>query len=473
MNIGAAHIALIAGPMKPPRSMQGLGLPYLAAVLEEAGFRPEIFDLYPPPPRDSGLVTGPEAGPEARPDSGQPDTSDPAILDGRLADHIAQRRPDIVGMTIHTPDYAARVRLACLLRERLPRSLLVAGGHHPCAEPDHLLRNSDFDVCVIGEGEETLLEIARRLANGTGVDAADRLRDIKGLVYKHEDQIVHTPPRPPVKDLDSLPFPAHHLLRLQSYTAHPTLGIKGTSIITYRGCPMRCAFCLNPQSRRVRRRSPSRVVDEMTRVVEGMGIRGFSFHDNLFGLSGRHALALCEEIIQRRPDVFWDSWTAGDLVDTRLAARMKAAGCLQVGFGAESGDDQVLIKSQRGFTAAQNQAGIAALRGSGIKVDAFFMIGLPGETEASVRRTVDFAAHCGADKVHLSVYRPYPGTAVWNDPDAFGVRITKGENFEAYLETKDLSRAAILELARQGIEELKQAGFVRVDTLRCDEYEWE
>ena len=350
-------IALIAGPTKPRRSIQGLGLPYLAAVLEEAGFKAIIFDLYP----------------------SSPDTDDPVVLDQQLADTIAEKQPDIVGMTIHTPDYALRVRLAKLLRERLPQTLLVAGGHHPSAEPVHLLRNSDFDVCVIGEGEKILLEIADRLAAGAGEGTDDWLRDIKGVVYKWENQVVRTQSCPPVDDLDSLPFPAHHLLGLENYAAHPTLGIKSTGILTYRGCPMRCTFCLNPQGRRVRRRSPLQVVEEMTRLVKGLGIRGFSFHDNLFGLSRKHALAVCEEIIQQRPDVFWDCWTAGDLVDAELAAKMKAAGCIQVGFGAESGDDQVLLKAHRGFTAAQNQAGIDALRGSGLKVDAFFMVGLHGE----------------------------------------------------------------------------------------------
>lgn len=447
-------IALIAGPIKPPRAIQGLGLPYLAAVLEEAGFEARIFDLYPPSP-DS------------------PDTDDPVVLDQQLADAIAGTQPDIVGMTIHTPEYASGVRLARLLRERLPQTLLVAGGHHPSAEPEQLLRNSDFDVCVIGEGEKILLEIAVRLAAGAGEGNDDWLRGIPGVVYKWENRVVRTQSCPPVDDLDGLPFPAHHLLGLERYAAHHILGIKSTSIITYRGCPMRCAFCLNPQGRRVRRRSPLQVVEEMTRLVEGFRVRGFSFYDNLFGLSRKHALAVCEEIIQQRPDVFWECWTAGDLVDAGLAKKMKAAGCIGVGFGAESGDDQVLLKAKRGFTATQNQAGIDALRGAGLKVDVFFMVGLPGESEASVQQTIEFAARCGADKIHLSVYRPYPGTAVWSNPESYGVRITRGVNFEAYIETDNLSRTAILECVPRAIEELKHAGFVKVDVLRYDQYEWE
>jgi len=344
-------IALIAGPTKPPRSVQGLGLPYLAAVLQEAGFKARIFDLYP----------------------SSPDTDDPVVLDSRLADAIAQEQPDIVGVTIHTPAYAARVRLAKLLRERLPQTLLIAGGHHPSAEPVHLLHNSDFDVCVIGEGEKILLEIAKRVAAGARERTADWIQDIRGIVYKRENQIVRTHPRPRVEDLDSLPFPAHHLLGLEYYVAHPSLGIKSTGILTYRGCPMRCAFCLNPQGRRVRKRSPLQVVDEMSRVVKEFGVRGFNFYDNLFGLSRKHALAVCEEIIQCRLDMVWECWTAGDLVDAELAEKMKMAGCVRVGFGAESGDDQVLLKTQRGFSSTRHQAGIDALRAAGLKVEVFFM----------------------------------------------------------------------------------------------------
>jgi len=444
-------IALIAGPHKPPRSFQGLGLSYLAAVLEEAGFKARIFDLYP----------------------SSPDTDDPVELERRLVDFIAREQPSIVGMTIHTPTYVECVRLAKLIRERLPETLLIAGGHHTCAEPVHLLQNSDFNGCVIGEGEETLLEIAQHVAKGEGERPGDWLRDIRGVVYKLKGQVVQTQPRPPVADLDALPFPAHHRLGLENYAPHPHLGIRSTGLLTYRGCPKECSFCLNPQGRRVRRRSPSKVVEEMARVVKEFNVKGFNLYDNLFGLNRKHAQALCEEILRRRLDVTWDSWTAGDLIDVELAEKMKAAGCVRVGFGAEGGDDEVLIKAQRGFTTAQHQAGIHALKAAGLKVEAFFMIGLPGESKESIRRTVEFAKRCGADEICLSLHRPYPGTAIWRNPEAFGVRVIQGPNFEAYIETEGLSRAAMLECAQQAAEELKRCGLMKGDFLRCDRYAWE
>lgn len=443
-------IVLIAGPQKPPRWAQGMGLPYLAAVLEKAGLEVRIFDLYPP----------------------SPDTDDPAVLDGRLADAIAQEQPGIVGMTIHTPDYVARVRLARLLRERLPRTLLIAGGHHPIAEPEHLLRNSEFDVCVIGEGEETLLEVARQVARGEGRDTGDWLREIPGLVYKREGEIVVNRPRPPVADLDSLPFPAHHLIGLEDYAPHPNLGVRSQAILTYRGCPMRCSFCINPQGTRTRRRSPVKVVDEMARLADVFGIRGIDIRDNLFGLNRKHALAVCEEIAERSLDVIWGCWTGGHLVDAKLAQRMKEAGCVHVGFGVESGDDGVLARSYRGFTTAQHQAGIDALKAAGMRVHAFFLIGLPGESADSVQRTVEFARRCGVDDVTLGVQRPYPGTAIWNNPEAYGMRVVKGPDFEAYVETEHLSRAAMLEVAQQASAELKQSGF-SAGFMRCDRYAWE
>lgn len=163
----------------------------------------------------------------------------------------------------------------------------------------------------------------------------------------------------------------------------------------------------------------------------------------------------------------WECWTAGDLVDAELAEKMKAAGCVHVGFGAESGDDEVLVKAQRGFTTAQHYAGIQALITAGLKVSTFFMIGLPGESETSIQRTVEFAKQCGANEVSLSVHRPYPGTAIWNHPEAFGIRITHGPNFEGYIETESLSRAAMLECAQQAGNELKS------DFLRFDRYVWE
>jgi len=443
-------IALIAGPTTPPRSVQGLGLPYLAAALEDAGFEVGIFDVYPP----------------------STDTNDPAVLDERLAEVVARHQPSMVGVTIHTPAYAERVHLAKCLRQRLPEALLVAGGHHPTAEPRHLLRNSDFDVCVVGEGEQTVVEIARRTERRGARGRIRALGDVRGLVYKHDGRILRTDRCPPVADLDAMPFQAHHLLGLDEYAPHPLLGIKSTGIVTYRGCPMRCAFCNNPLGRRVRKRSPTAVAEEMARVVEGFGVRGFNCYDNLLGLDRGHALAVCDAIRRRKLDVVWECWTAGDLVDAELAESMRSAGCVQAGFGAESGDNAVLLRARRGFTTEQHLGGIRALKTAGLAVSAFFMVGLPGESAESVRRTVELAKRCGADDLCLSVHRPFPGTAVWRDPGAFGVRVVRGPNFEAYVETEHLPRAAILSLTQWAGEDLKRAG-LKSDFLRCDQYPWE
>jgi anaerobic magnesium-protoporphyrin IX monomethyl ester cyclase len=443
-------IALIAGPCPPPRSVQGLGLPYLAAALEQAGHKVGIFDTYPPSPHPA-----------------QPE--DPDEL---LADAVAARRPSLVGVTIHTPAYAERVHLAKCLRQRLPDALLVAGGHHPSAAPAALLRHSGFDVCVIGEGERTLVDVAHGLEGGDSRRDTRWLAAIRGVAYRAEGRVVRTARRGPIADVDSLPFPAHHLLGLERYDPHPLLGLKSQGLLTYRGCPMRCAFCCNPQGGRVRLRTPSRVADEMERVARSFGVRGFNVYDNLFGLNRAHARALCDGIARRRLDAVWDCWTAGDLVDAELAAGMRAAGCVRVGFGAESGDDEVLARAQRGFTAAQHQAGIRALLSAGLRVQVFLMAGLPGETEGSVRRTVDFAVQCGANDVCFSLYRPWPGTAAWRNPRAFGLRVTRGPDFEAYVETECLSRAALLELTESVAETLKQRG-LNSDILRCDRFAWE
>ena len=443
-------IALIAGPCPPPRSVQGLGLPYLAAALEQAGHKVGIFDTYPPP-RNA-------AHPE-----------DPDAL---LAEAIAAQSPSLVGVSIHTPAYAERVHLAKCLRQRLPDALLVAGGHHPTAAPAQLLRHSDFDACVIGEGERTLVEIAENARGGRSRRDTRWMAAIRGVAYKAEGRVVRTARRGLIADVDSLPLPAHHLLGLERYDPHPVLGLRSQGLLTYRGCPMRCAFCCNPQGTRVRLRTPSRVVDEVERVVSDFGVGGVNVYDNLFGLNRAHSLIVCDEMVRRRVDVVWGCWTAGDLVDAQLAARIRAAGCITVLFGAESGDDEVLSRAGRGFTISQHQAGIRALLSAGLKVRVFLMVGLPGETEAGIRRTVDFAAECGAGDVCLSLHRPWPGTAVWRNPRAFGLRITRGPDFEAYVEADSLSRAALLELTESAVETLKQRG-LDSDILRLDRFAWE
>lgn len=444
-------IVLIASPEKPPRSYQGLGLTYLAAVLEEAGLEVRICDKYPP----------------------SPDTDDEAVLDERLAEEVAQMSPSLVGITVHTPTVVGRTRLARSLRKRLPDTLLVAGGHHPSAEPENLLRNSDFDVCVIGEGEETLLEIAQRGERGERRGKAGWLAKVRGVVYEHDGQIAWTEPRLPIDNLDAIPVQAIHLLGLEDYGPHPVLGIRASCLLTYRGCPMGCVYCMNPQGRKVRRRDPSMVVDEMAQVVDRFDVRGFNVHDNLFGLNREHSAAVCDEIIRRRLDVQWECWTGGNLVDKELAQKMKASGCVRIGFGAESGDDAVLARARPGFTAARHRQGIRDLREAGLEVVPFFIFGLPGETQASVRRTVEFAKESGVSEVCLNILRPYPGTAVWNDPAAFGARITHGPNYEAYIETENLSRSALFECAQWAKDELERIGSIKVEFMRLDRYAWE
>jgi radical SAM superfamily enzyme YgiQ (UPF0313 family) len=269
-----------------------------------------------------------------------------------------------------------------------------------------------------------------------------------------------------------MPFPAHHLLGLADYAPHPLLGVVSTGLVTYRGCPQQCAFCCNPLGRRLRLRNPTSIADEMSRVGREHGVRGFNVYDNLFGLRRNHALAVCDEIIRRGLDVVWDCWTAGGLVDAELAARMRAAGCIRVGFGAESGSDAVLARAQRGFTAAQHRAGIRALKTAGLKVEVFLMVGLPGESAETLRETVGFATDCGADQACLSLHRPYPGTAIWARPEAFGLRITRGPDFEAYVETESLSRRALLECTQGAHDELLRRG-IASGILRCDQYAWE
>ncbi|MBI2298105.1 MAG: B12-binding domain-containing radical SAM protein [Armatimonadetes bacterium] len=442
-------IALIAGPQKPPRSFQGLGLPYLAAVLEEGGFEVRICDKYPT----------------------TPDTDEPAELDDALAGEVADQSPSVVGVTVHTPTVVERVRLASCLRRRLPDALLVAGGHHATAEPEELLRGSEFDVCVIGEGEYALLEIAQRAEAAGRATALERLGGVRGIAYKGGEGIVRTASRP-AADFDAMPMQAHHLLGLDDYGPHPNLGIRSVGLLTQRGCAVRCAFCLNPQGSLVRKRHPASVVDEMAEVVSEFGVSGFNVYDNMFGVDRRHAAAVCDAILRRRLQVTWECWTGGHLVNGELAERMRAAGCVRVGFGAESGDDGVLKQARRGFRAAQHQAGLHALRSAGVKTEVFYMLGLPGESRESVRRTVEFARQCGADSTVFGVYRPYPGTAVWRHPESFGVRITRGPNYEAYAETTNLSRSAILESVEWAGEELNRSG-VRVDFLRRDQYAWE
>lgn len=414
-------IALIASPAKGKRFQQGIGPFYIAAVLENKGYEVKIFDKY-----DNVEESEEE-------------------LDHRLAFKIAQEDPSIVGVTMTTPFYKKGTRLAKYLREMIPNVLLIAGGHHATAEPVELLKNSQFDIAVVGEGEMTMKEIG-----GT----PENLGHVKGIVYKKDGKMHINPPRSLIQNLDNIPFPAHHLASLSDYSPDIFTGVRSTGILTTRGCPYECVYCMKTLGNKLRSRSAQNVLNEIEHVIKKHGVHGFQFWDGMFGLNRNLAAQICELVIEKKLDITWWCWADQTSMDRELLQKMRDAGCKAVFFGVESVDDEILKKAKRPIYAEQSRQAIKMAKEVGIEVHTYFMVGLPGETEHSIQKSIKFVKETKPDQANFSLLRPYPGTELWNRPAELRVKITRLDNWEAYIETEALSHEDLKNWVRKANKEV-------------------
>lgn len=372
-----------------------LGLAYLAAVAEQEGHAVRVFEGV----LGHGL--------------------------GRLEELARQFQPQLVGIAATTPTFGNACRAAELLRSLLPDLTVVVGGSHPTAMPQLTAASGVFDYLVLGEGEQPFARLLRFLSDGTGT-----LDAIPGLVVVREGVIVSSSAPSVVEDLDSIPLPARHLLApLAAY--HPTPAslrrLPLAHIMSSRGCPSRCRFCDRAVfGDRVRERSVDNVMAEVEQVL-GLGAREIRFFDDTFTLNRARLLTLCQELRRLKPPLPWTCLTRVNCVDIELLEAMASAGCWQVLFGLESGDDRVLASLGKGTTVAQNRRAVELARQAGLRVRADFLVGSPHETPESLQATLDIACELEIDFAHFNKFVPFPGTLFHDELLAQGHRF----DFEA------------------------------------------
>lgn len=237
-----------------------------------------------------------------------------------------------------------------------------------------------FNTVAVGEGEETVLELADSMAHG------QPLCRVKGLVYRNRDHILNTGERGFIKNLDSLAFPTRELFDNEAYKKYyqERFGYSISSMITSRGCPFSCDFCSRPIfGADMRMRSVDNIVDEVEEIA-ALGYDRVWFADDCFTLNRNHLLDVCSEIVKRGVDIGWECLSRVDTMDTEVAEGMKRAGCIGVFFGIESGNDSVLNIMKKRITAAQSQHAVIEAKAAGLKVGAFFIVGYPGESDKTV-----------------------------------------------------------------------------------------
>jgi len=357
------------------------GLAYVATFLSKAGHEVRVFDDF-------------------------------AIRRGEAAfeEEVRQFAPDVVGVSVLTPVATHVTALVKRLREAHPGLRFLFGNIHADLFPEEFL--GDGDAAVHREGEHTAVEIVAAWAAGRSAAG------IAGTTVRVGDDLVRGPVRELRNDLDDWPFPDWNLLPYHQYSLLPlgTIARPIVSVIAGRGCPFKCSYCaLENQGKTYRRRSAANVVDEIQRNVEVYGVRQVGFMDPIFPLGDRHAIDFSREMVRRglHDQVIWLSELRTDLLSREALAWMKKAGCRRLVFGIESGDDELLRSVNKNNSASRSRQTVQWCRELGITTVGLFMIGLPGETPAQTRATIDYACSLELDFAKFAITVPFPGSELY------------------------------------------------------------
>lgn len=322
----------------------------------------------------------------------------------------------LVLMNVSTATLAGDAAVAARVKAASP-AFVAAFGVHVTALPGESLRESGFDAVIRREPEVTAAALARALEAGTD------LATVEGLSWRAPDGGVrHNTDRPFLADLDALPDPALDLADLSRYPA-PLTGEPHALVITSRGCPYGCTFCTAHlyYGRVHRRRDPARIAGEVAAARDRYGLRLFTFWADTFTLDRDHTLALCRELAARGlGDVAWMCNARVDRVDPELLRAMAAAGCRVISFGVESGSQAILDRARKGTRVEQIAPAFAAARAAGIETAAHVILGLPGETPATIRETLRLVRRIAPDYVQFYGAIPFPGTELRREALAAG-----------------------------------------------------
>ncbi len=341
---------------------------------------------------------------------------------------IIKFKPDIVCFTAVTPSILKTVKMAAMVKARYPSVPILIGGPHFTAIPEKtLLDHPVFDYGVVGEGEATILELVDALTAG-GTPA-----NVTGTAFLENGTARINPPRPPITNLDSLPFPAWELLDDFPSRYRPALfkykRLPSTHIVSSRGCPHRCIFCdTSVFSRHVRFHSPEYVLEMVDLLVKKFKIKEVIFEDDQFLVKKERVQKICEGLLNAKLDIAWSCsarvTSANDLALLRL---MKRSGCWQINYGIESANQNILDFAKKAITVGQVEKAVHLTHEAGILSKGYFIFGLPFETEETMEQTIRFAKRIPLADISAFMLTPFPGSRMYEIAEQHG---TMDKGFE-------------------------------------------
>ncbi|MBC7946419.1 MAG: B12-binding domain-containing radical SAM protein [Chitinophagaceae bacterium] len=334
----------------------------------------------------------------------------------RLKQKISDVNPELVGLTCWTIERGQCFRTAHLVREVAPQAKIVVGGPHATAFPGHIFIKTPADYVVKGEGEETFRELLKALDSGKDI------RRVRGLAYRNGETYTLTELRQLIQDLDKLPNIIHSQFAYDNYGGLHDTYLKSAAVITSRGCPFNCSFCSSAVywGNKYRTRSVANVIREVESLYHDHGIRALLFFDDNLTIDRSRCLALSSALTDLKLDLVWAA-EGSVKVDRELLAAMKLAGCYRLDFGVESGSPDVLKRINKPFSVDDTKRAFDLCRETGIRPNAYLIIGSPGETRESVSQTVRLMRDIQPD-----VCTPNPGIWILPDTDLYRMSLQQG-----------------------------------------------
>jgi magnesium-protoporphyrin IX monomethyl ester (oxidative) cyclase len=374
---GSKDVAAVANRMAP------LGLLSIAAYLEQQGHQVVVHDCLGP-----DAAAGIEANTQT----------------------ILSHHPDLVGFSATTSGFLDGYEMAALIKTAQPSVRTIFGGVHISALGGQLLdRFEHIDYLAVGEGEVTMAQLA------SGLDH----REISGLVWRDGNMAVTNPQRQHIDNLDDLPFPAYEKLKnfpkgyrlpLFSYIMTP-----GATMVTSRGCPFQCSYCDRSVFKQgYRYNSAKYIYKHMEYLRSRFGVRHLNIYDDLFTLNRKRIVELCRLLAAKPLGVQFNCAVRVRHADDDLLKMLRQAGCLMVSVGIESGDPDLLEVHKPGVYLKEVNDTVSRIKGAGLRVKGLFMMGLPGETAASIQKTSDFVISLDLDDMNMSKFTPFHGAPVWD-----------------------------------------------------------
>ncbi|MDD5255754.1 MAG: radical SAM protein, partial [Candidatus Omnitrophica bacterium] len=330
---------------------------------------------------------------------------------------IADFSPQYVGISCMHADSDEAHALASVSKQLDSRPIVIIGGPYASAVPETALSDPAIDFCVKGEGEEAFGELILALESGSPA------LSIKGIFSRVEGKVCYGGDREPVADLDRLPFPAWDLIDLEGYFNNRKRALenpvqiyrRGVSLISSRGCPFQCIFCHDIFGKRFRGRSPENLLAEIKLLTGRYGVREIEFLDDTFNFDSQRAKRICDLIRQEAPGIkiCFSNGMRADLIDDEMLAKFREAGVYRINYGIESVSPRIQKIMKKNLDPARAQEAIRKTVKSGMLCGGFFMLGFPGETEAEMMQTVEFARRSELHTAVFAIVTPYPGTEMY------------------------------------------------------------